>query len=157
MLYESAGEWFFAAGGLATVTMDAQRIYCRCDDTEYVQEWSGSPSGALHAALAKLPIEDWHAYGQVNFGFAELLPRVRRRGAAPPSGTLVRLIVPRTEVRLNGRRVSIRSVAAGDRDRIRAQPAAPAQSSEHTSSEYDAQPRGKRRWSLVFGVRWCGW
>ncbi|MFD4442162.1 salicylate synthase [Nocardia sp. NPDC058519] len=137
VLYEGAGEWCFAAGRLATVTMDAQRIYCRCGDTEYVREWSGSPGSALHAALAQLPIDDWHAYGRVNFGFAELLAHVRRRGAAPPSGPLVRLIVPRTEVRLNGRRVSIRSVEVSDRDRIRAQLTAPAQSADHAAVGID--------------------
>ncbi|MFD6397488.1 salicylate synthase [Nocardia sp. NPDC060249] len=149
VLYERTGEWCFAAGELATVTLDAQRIYCRCDDTESVREWSGSPSSALHAALAELPVDDWHAYGQVNFGFAELLPPVRRRGAAPPSGTLVRLIVPRTEVRLNGRRVSIRSVRASDRDRVREQLAAPAQSGEHAAARIDIRTEGSAYRSRV--------
>ncbi|TCJ94958.1 salicylate synthase [Nocardia alba] len=142
VLYESGGEWCFAAGELATVTMDARRIHSRCDGTEHVQEWSGSPSVALHTALASLPIEDWHAYGQVNFGFAELLPHVRRRGAAPPSGTLVRLIVPRVEVRLDGHRVSIRSVAAADRDRVRAHLATPARPGAHAAVRIDVQAEG---------------
>ncbi|MGW6422141.1 salicylate synthase [Nocardia sp. NPDC055053] len=137
VLYESAGEWCFATGGLATVTMDAQRIYCRWGDEESVHEWTGSPGQALHTALAEMPIRDWHAYGQVNFGFAELIPHLRQRGTATPSGTLVRLIVPRTEVRLDGRRVSIRSVEAGDRERIRTLLTTPALPGDHSACKID--------------------
>lgn len=127
VVYESNGEWALAGGSLATITMDAARIHFECGSERVSEEWSGSPGQALSTMLGRLPIRDWHAYGRVNFGFAEVVPELRLRGTPAPIGELVRLIVPRTEVRLTGNSALIRSVDAAERELVRTQLTTPAQ------------------------------
>ncbi|SFJ16495.1 salicylate synthetase [Amycolatopsis sacchari] len=106
VVYERDGAWTFAGGALATITLDATHVRVR-GIVESETEWSGSPGAALRRALESLPVPGWRAYGFVHFGFSKLLSGLRLRGAAAPAGDLVRLIVPRTEVRLGADGVSV--------------------------------------------------
>ncbi|MTD55758.1 salicylate synthase [Amycolatopsis sp. RM579] len=115
VVYERDGAWTFAGGALATVTLDATHVRVRgVLDSDI--EWSGSPGAALRKALDSLPVRDWRAYGRVHFGFAGLLPGLGLRGAAAPAGELVRLLIPRTEVRIADGEVTLRGE---DQDRVR--------------------------------------
>jgi salicylate synthetase len=115
VVYEKAGTWVFAGGALATISLDANRVRTS-GIVESDTAWSGSPGGALRAALERLPLPGWTAYGKVHFGFSGVLPGLGLRGAAAPVGELARLIVPRTEVRIADGQVEIRGA---DRERVR--------------------------------------
>ena len=122
VVYERDGAWTFAGGALATITLDATHVRVR-GVTESDTEWSGSPGAALQQALDSLPLPEWRAYGTVHFGFANLLEGLSLRGAAAPAGELVRLIVPRTEVRIAAGEVTVRGE---EQERVREVLAAPA-------------------------------
>jgi salicylate synthetase len=115
VVYENGGTWTFAGGALATITLDANRIKVR-GALDFDQEWFGSPGAALRDALDRLPVGEWNAYGRVHFGFAGMLPGLDLRGAAAPGGDLVRLLVPRAEVRIADGHIEIRGA---DQDRVR--------------------------------------
>ncbi|MFJ8811606.1 salicylate synthase [Amycolatopsis thermoflava] len=119
VVYERDGVWTFAGGALATVSLDAERVRISYGDEVTDRAWTGSPGEAMRSALAELPVEGWNAYGRVHFSFAGLVPGLGLRGAVPPPGEVVRVIVPRTEVRLDGQTVRIRGVDAGERARVR--------------------------------------
>ncbi|ATY11282.1 salicylate synthase [Amycolatopsis sp. AA4] len=104
VVYENGGTWTFAGGALAAITLDSTHVRVR-GVVESDTEWSGSPGAALQQALATLPVPEWRAYGRVHFGYSALPPG---SGLPKPSGELVRLIVPRTEVRVTGNEVEIR-------------------------------------------------
>ncbi|MCE7003601.1 salicylate synthase [Kibdelosporangium philippinense] len=110
VVYERAGTWTFAGGALATVTLDARRVRVEAGGEVTERSWSGSPGQALREALAELPVTGWRAYGRVNFGFASLVPGLTLRGAAAPTGEIVRLIVPRVEVTLAEGTAVVRAV-----------------------------------------------
>jgi len=112
VVYENGGTWTFAGGALATVTLDATHVRVR-GIVESDTEWSGSPGRALQDALESLSLPEWRAYGRVHFGYSALVPG---SGLPVPSGELVRLLVPRTEVRITGGTVEIRGE---DRERVR--------------------------------------
>ncbi|HVV14359.1 salicylate synthase [Amycolatopsis sp.] len=116
VVYENSGTWTFAGGALATVTLDATHVRTRGVVDSDV-EWSGSPGEAVRAALDRLPVPEWTAYGRVHFGFSAMLPGLSLRGAGAPAGDLVRLLVPRTEVRISAGHVEIRGE---DEARVRA-------------------------------------
>lgn len=102
VVYENGGTWTFAGGALATVSLDARQVSVRpADGDEVSRPWSGSPADALRRALDALPITEWNAYGWLGFDFAGLIESLASRGSAAPTGELARLIVPRTEVRID--------------------------------------------------------
>jgi salicylate synthetase len=115
VVYENGGTWTFAGGALATITLNAKRVKVR-GALDFDREWSGSPGAALRDALDRLPVHEWHAYGRVHFGFARMLPGMDLRGAAAPGGDLVRLLVPRTEVRIADGHIEI---LGAEQDRVR--------------------------------------
>ncbi|WP_281356475.1 salicylate synthase [Amycolatopsis anabasis] len=112
LAYETAGRWVFAAGELASVSLDAEHVRIRFDGAESVTPWSGSPGAALHRALDSLPITGWNAYGRVEFGFAGVVPALAALGAESPRGELARLMIPRLEVRLDTAGAVIRGAGA---------------------------------------------
>lgn len=115
VIYERNGVWTFAGDALITITLDATHVRVRGvvkSDTE----WSGFPGEALARAFDSLPMAQWRAYGTVHFGFSKLLAGLRPCNAATPTEELVRLIVPRTEVRLGPDGVF---VSGEEQDRVR--------------------------------------
>ncbi|NKQ55816.1 salicylate synthase [Amycolatopsis sp. K13G38] len=120
--FEKDGVWTFAAGALASITLDATHVRAR-GALELDEPWSGSPCAALRDVLARLPFPEWNVYGKVHFGFAGIVPALRLQGVDAPSGELVRLMVPRTEVRISANGLSVRGE---DRERVEAVLAAPA-------------------------------
>ena len=123
VVYEKDGSWTFAGGSLASVTIDATHVHVR-GVVDFDEPWSGSPGAAVRDALARLPLPEWRAYGRVHFGFAGLLPGLALRGAGAPSGELMRLLVPRTEVRITGDDIVIRGEDHRRIERILDTPAA---------------------------------
>ncbi|MGW5382599.1 salicylate synthase [Nocardia sp. NPDC003963] len=142
VVYERAGEYVFAGGALATISLDAQRVHYRCGDEEYSETWSGSSGGPLQRALSRLPIRDWHAYGRIDFGFAEIVPGLRLQGTPVPPGELIRLIVPRVEVRLNGQRAFVRSVDPVERERVLICLSASPEPVDHVVEQIDVRGGG---------------
>ena len=141
--YERDGAWTFAAGALATLSLDAERVRISYRDEMTARAWSGSPGEAVRSALAGLPVPDWNAYGRVHFSFAGLVPGLGLRGAGRPCGEVVRLMVPRTEVRLDGRTVTIRGVDAAERARVREVLEASIESDAPRAAEVDIRVGGE--------------
>ncbi|HVW44162.1 MAG TPA: salicylate synthase [Amycolatopsis sp.] len=138
VVYEKDGVWTFAGGCLASVTLDATHVHVR-GAVEFDEPWSGSPGAAVRGVLDRLPLPEWHAYGRVHFGFAGLLPGLRLVGAGEPGGELMRLLVPRTEVRISGDEVEIRGE---DRARVQAILDAPALRQPPEPSPVDVRTDG---------------
>ncbi|MFD8495266.1 salicylate synthase [Amycolatopsis sp. NPDC059657] len=119
VVYESGGRWTVAGGALATVSLDAKQVKTQlAGEDETARAWTGSPADALRHALDALPIQGWNAYGWLGFDFAGLIASLVSRGAEAPSGELARLIVPRTEVRVDERGVVVRGVDEAERARV---------------------------------------
>lgn len=119
VVYERAGSWTFAGGALAVITLDAEQVHSRGPEGESSTPWSGSPTRAVQAALAEIPVAAWTAYGWFGFEFAGVIPALACPGAAAPAGELARVVIPRVEVRVDGGRVVVRTVDAAEAERVR--------------------------------------
>ncbi|MCU1686549.1 MAG: trpE [Amycolatopsis sp.] len=143
VVYENGGTWTFAGGALATVSLDARQVSVRlADGDEVSRPWSGSPADALRRALDALPITEWNAYGWLGFDFAGMIESLASQRSAAPTGELARLIVPRTEVRIDSDGVLLRGVNADERARVRELLDTPAEAGAHTTSEIDVRTGG---------------
>ncbi|MGW8380608.1 salicylate synthase [Streptomyces sp. ODS28] len=103
--YETPQEWSIAGGVAAEVVVDADSIRCTRSGVTRVEPWFGEPLTAVQRFLAELPVEGWTAYGWCAFELAHALTGI---GVDP--GTLMHLVVPRTELTVSGSRVTVRSL-----------------------------------------------
>ncbi|WP_436771111.1 salicylate synthase [Yinghuangia sp. YIM S09857] len=119
VVYERNGSWLVALGTLAEVEATPHEVVVRVPDPdpesvpgagpdEHRVAWTGSPLPAVSAALEGLRIPEWRAYGWAGFelayvhaGMPELVGDAR----------LLHLLLPRTEVRIDGGRAEVRSVS----------------------------------------------
>jgi salicylate synthetase len=108
VVYEHPGGWCVAGGIAAEVVVTADSIRCTWQGSTTEEPWYGDPLGAVQQFLATLPIADWTAYGWAAFELAHAV-------AAIPvdSGVLLHLVVPETEVLLDGGRALLRSTHSG--------------------------------------------
>ncbi len=112
VVYESAGEWSFAEGALAEVTVDRHAVRMRSGSHERRLQWQGDPFPSVAALLAEVPVPGWRAYGWAKFELAYLTSGMP--GALRPSrhddDVLMHLVVPTSEVRIGNRRAAVRSL-----------------------------------------------
>jgi len=105
VVYENAGEWAFASGVLAELTLD--RRGARLDqDGETILPWDGAPLVQVQRLLDTMSIADWRAYGWAAFELA-----YAKDGDLSTIGEqrLLHLMVPHTEVRLRYGWAEVRS------------------------------------------------
>ncbi|MEU8137817.1 salicylate synthase [Streptodolium elevatio] len=121
VVYERNGCWLVALGTLAEIEATSGHVVTRVPDPELVPgaagsgehrvAWTGSPLPAVSAALDRLRIPEWRAYGWAGFELAYV-----HAGMPELAGDarLLHLLLPRTEVRLADGRAEVRSVSAAE-------------------------------------------
>lgn len=97
-VYENDGEWCFARGALAEITLDPAGARMRGDGNATLMLWDGHPLTQIKRLLDRIAIQDWRAYGWAAFELA-----YAKGGDASNVGEqpLLHLVVPETEVRLS--------------------------------------------------------
>jgi salicylate synthase len=105
VVYEKAGQWSFASGILAEISLDRSGARLR-QEQEIMLPWDGTPLMQVQALLAMVPLTGWRAYGWAAFELAyakdgDITGISDRR--------LLHLVVPRTEVRLEPGWAHVRS------------------------------------------------
>lgn len=111
VVYESGGQWSYAGGAWAELTLDRT-------SARLVQEgrpgtflpWDGRPLHSVATLLDELEIRDWRAYGWAAFELS-----YAKGGALDHAGDdrMLHLIIPRAEVRLAGDHAWLRASDTG--------------------------------------------
>ncbi|HYW25254.1 MAG TPA: salicylate synthase [Terriglobales bacterium] len=108
--YERPGTRWFAAGVLADVVMERERVRTAIGGRACSVELGSSPLRQLGEALASLGLPEYRAFGYLAFEAGHLVHGTGRlRSAGPP---LAHLIVPEVEVRWNAAGTAVRGPSA---------------------------------------------
>lgn len=114
VLYERHGTWSLGMGYTLEITVDADGTVRRSDG----QSWRApSPSEGIEQALSNLPIKDWRAYGRADFEFAYLTHHIEN---AAHAGPLMKIVIPRSEIRVDKNGVTLRALDADDMAHLKA-------------------------------------
>jgi salicylate synthase len=105
VVYENGGQWSFASGVLAELSLDRRGARMRQPE-ETLLPWDGAPLRQVQHLLDTVPIEGWRAYGWAAF---ELAYAKNGDISAVGDQRLLHLVVPHTEVRLEGGWARLRS------------------------------------------------
>ncbi|HEU5155888.1 MAG TPA: salicylate synthase [Streptosporangiaceae bacterium] len=105
IIYECAGVWSFAAGALGEVLLDRRGLAYAWSGRRHSLRLSSRPLADVARALGEFPLSSWTAYGWVAFEYGRL-----QAGLRVPDGTLLHLIVPSVQVRINSYSCVIRGV-----------------------------------------------
>ncbi|MYW02232.1 salicylate synthase [Streptomyces sp. SID3343] len=135
VVYERDGRWWFAGGAVAAVTIHRDTVRAWTGEAGEAGEadegrtvsglpespvrsvaWTGSPARAIDVLLAELPIEDWRLYGRLDHELAFAVAGLPLSGDADRE--LGRLTVPRVEVGVDERSLTVRALNAADLDRV---------------------------------------
>ncbi|KIA66310.1 nocobactin biosynthesis salicylate synthase NbtS [Nocardia vulneris] len=106
VMYESPGEWVFAADPIGGIELDVEELRVTWDGTTTTSKWEGSPATVIDAALRALPLAGRNAYGWIGFEFCAWAFQATEH--LDPRTTVAHLMIPRIEVRVGayGVRVS---------------------------------------------------
>jgi salicylate synthase len=106
VVYEHDGEWAFAGGVLAEISVDRSGVRMH-RPADISLPWDARPLSGVRELLNHGPVAGWRAYGWAAFELAYV-----RDGDAGTLGDqrLMHLIVPRAELRLRGGQALLRSV-----------------------------------------------
>jgi salicylate synthase len=108
VVYESDGQWSFASGVLAEITLDRHGAHLRvAGAAESSRPWDGQPLRQVRDLLDSLPVAGWRAYGWAAF---ELAYAKTGDVSAVDDRPLLHVVVPHTEVRITAREARLRSV-----------------------------------------------
>jgi len=137
IVYERAGEWFFASGVLAEIFLDCSGAWMR-KPQEILLPWDGAPLMQVQSLLDKVPAKDWRAYGWAAFELAHV-----KDGDISDIGDqrLLHLVVPHTEARLKQGWAHVRSA-----DEQMLPPVAAALSREPAVRHWEPSPVDVRRY-----------
>jgi anthranilate synthase component 1/salicylate synthetase len=105
VVYESDGQWSFAGGVLAELSLDRTGVWMR-QATETWLPWNGAPLRQVQRLLDGVRVKGWRAYGWAAFELA-----YAKDGDVSDIGDqrLLHLIVPHTEVRIGAGGAYLRS------------------------------------------------
>jgi anthranilate synthase component 1/salicylate synthetase len=114
VIYERAGCWSYAGGALVDVQLNRGGARLRgVDGSETVMPWDGRPLLRVKELLAGVGVASWRAYGWAAFE----LSYVKDGDASALDGfgdeSLLHLVVPRAEVRIEGGYAHLRAVDQG--------------------------------------------
>ncbi len=114
-LYERDAVWSLGIGSAIAVTVTADGSVSRSDG----RAWRGGPiAAALSDALQSAPVAGWRAYGRADFELAHVLHGTGSNHDDPR--TLLRLHLPRIEVRLRTGTALLRALDPTDLTRLTA-------------------------------------
>lgn len=105
VVYENGGQWSFASGVLAEISLDRSGARM-CLAEEILLPWDGVPLTQVQSLLDSVPVAGWRAYGWAAFELA-----YAKDGDISNIGDqrLLHLVVPHTEVRLEHGGAHLRS------------------------------------------------
>lgn len=106
VLYERHGEWALGLDCAMEITVEADGVVRRSDGKSWQ---SVLISEGIEQALSDLPFENWRAYGRADFEFAYLTYGIENK---VNSGTLLRITIPRSEIRIQKDTVQLRALSA---------------------------------------------
>lgn len=106
VMYESPGEWVFAADPIGGIELDVEELRVTWDGKTTTSKWEGRPATVIDAALRALPLAGRNAYGWIGFEFCAWAFQATEH--LDPRTTVAHLMIPRIEVRVGayGVRVS---------------------------------------------------
>ena len=105
VVYEKNGQWSYAGGVLADVTVD--RDGARLGGVRTARlPWSDQPLRQVNELLAMVPVRGWRAYGTAAFELSYAKDGNREHVDDQP---LIHLVVPKSEVRISSGRAQVRS------------------------------------------------
>ncbi|MGH3692688.1 MAG: salicylate synthase [Pseudonocardiaceae bacterium] len=106
VLYEQGGEWSLALGALVEITLNrSEIIQSTATGLCHTIAWHEKPLNRVAELLDGLPMMGWRAYGWAAFELAYACAGLD----LPSNDTLLHLIVPQVEVRLDAERTIVRS------------------------------------------------
>ncbi|WP_406269899.1 salicylate synthase [Nocardia sp. NBC_00881] len=98
VMYERPGEWVFAADPIGSIELDVQELRVTWAGQTTSGRWEGNPAGVIDRALGTLALEGRNTYGWIGFEFCAWTLDATRH--LDPGTSLVRLMIPRIEVRV---------------------------------------------------------
>ncbi|MDQ3406442.1 MAG: salicylate synthase [Actinomycetota bacterium] len=107
VVYERAGEWWFAGDRLVDVVVDKEFVRSTVGGVTSVERWRDEPLRQVNELLAGAGVVDWRAFGWAGF---ELAYAIAGRGDLVGAQDLLHVAIPKTEVRLGVDEVLVRSV-----------------------------------------------
>ncbi|PZT72588.1 MULTISPECIES: salicylate synthase [unclassified Streptomyces] len=109
VVYENGGTWSYAGGALAQITLDRDGARMR-QAGEVHLPWDGRPLQQVRSLLDAVRIKDWRAYGWAAFELS-----YAKEGDVQHVGDqrLLHLVVPHTEVRIEGAEAHLRAADQG--------------------------------------------
>ncbi|WP_427925029.1 salicylate synthase [Streptomyces sp. cg40] len=120
VVHERAGEWCYAAGAEAELTLLPDRVELRTGTEHRSIPCGDEPLRQVHRALAGLPLDDWRAYGWASFELSYTLAgQLEQQPAGPAGDVLMHLVVPAVEVRVRSGQALIRCTDPAMVDKIR--------------------------------------
>lgn len=107
VLYEQGGSWSVGLGALAEITVSATEVTLTgLDGIRRVVPWGSSPIDRVAELLGRIGVEGWRAYGwaafELAYAHAGLTELVSEQ-------TLLHLVIPHTEVRIEDGRATLRT------------------------------------------------
>ena len=116
LLYEHADEWSLGLGMHARLTVYADRTILRDGKREHVWNNARDLSQTIATAMSHVEVNDWRAYGTVNFELARTLYGLDQPEAETP---LCTLFIPEAEVRFAEGSVLMRALSEDALDALR--------------------------------------
>ncbi|MDQ3579760.1 MAG: salicylate synthase, partial [Actinomycetota bacterium] len=107
VVYERAGEWWFAGDRLVDVVVDKEFVRSTVDGVTSVERWRDEPLRQVNELLAGAGVADWRAFGWAGF---ELAYAIAGRVDLVGPHYIKKIAIPKTEVRLGVDEVLVRSV-----------------------------------------------
>ncbi|MBZ4323658.1 salicylate synthase [Streptomyces huiliensis] len=107
VVYENGGDWAYAGGSIAEITLDRTGARLRQGDAPEVHlPWTDRPLDLVRELLARVDVPEWRAYGWSAF---ELSYAKDGDLTHVGDGPLLRLVVPAAEVRLRAGHAHLRA------------------------------------------------
>ncbi|WP_217441251.1 salicylate synthase [Nocardia barduliensis] len=136
LVYERPHEWCYAGGAHAELTLDHSGAHLSDARGHRSLDWDGSPLRQVQRLLEQIDIPGWRAYGWAAFELA-----YAKEGDRSSIGDqrLLHLLIPQTEVRIDGNNALIRSTDEAGLDAVAACLADATNHSETQSSPLDVR------------------
>jgi yersiniabactin salicyl-AMP ligase len=107
-IYERPGEYSVGIGVAARVISDGEKAWLQEKEQEALYSLD-SVYKSINAALSKVPIEKWRAYGTVDFEFSHIVNNINNKHIEKKKD-VVHLVVPESELRITSNTITVRSL-----------------------------------------------
>ncbi|MEU2034232.1 salicylate synthase [Nocardia amamiensis] len=136
VIYEQPNQWCYAGGALAEISLDHTGAHLSDSAGRISVPWQGPPLRHIRDLLGRITLPDWRAYGWTAFELAYAKDGNRD---CIGSQRLAHLVVPHTEVRLDGNVALIRSADQAGLDEVLCRLQARPNRSDAASSPIDVR------------------